>query len=225
MRIITKKLKKGLFNTTVILMLVCMVFAGCVPNTSLPDNGDSVQNEEHTEDNGSINTNQSLEDGFNINKNTSVTSKGFYCAYKSEKNEFEIDDVTLDFYYGGCYYLGAEYKRETTHDFPIFDIYFDEDSEEAVLVKHVEENLVLDKYNVVRIYDENMHIKELEYNFSETFTIPKQLFSKEKGEIYFYILGSNVKLGDKAEQELITSIKIFYKVIDGKVILSNTDFK
>lgn len=227
MRLKTKKLSKGLFNIVVILMASCMVITGCGQNVEEPiedesiDNVEPGNNENVSENMDSENTSSGLESGFDVGGN-SCASTGFYCAYKSEKNEFEIDDVTLEFYYGGWYYpLGAEYLRETTHDFPFFDVYFGEDEGEKVLVKRVEENFILDKYNVIVNFYERKHT----FTFSEPLTIPKQLFSKETGIVYFYITGTNIKNGDKAKTQLITSINIFYKVTDGKVILSNTEFK
>ena len=66
-----------------------------------------------------------LEDGFK--PSNSAEAPSLYCAYRSDKTEFPIDDVTLDFYYGGYYYQGVEYELENTHDIPSFELYFQDD--------------------------------------------------------------------------------------------------
>ena len=229
MKLIKRNSAKMFFGALSILLVICMTFTGCGQNTTPPDNGDGAQNE-NGGNNVSTNEKQGLESGFN-NEDNACASSIFRCAYKSEKNEFEIDDVTLEFFYGGKYILiaegeyiyGAEYIREKCgHDIPTFDVYFKEDGGEKILIKHVEENLISDKYNVdIDPYGNNPP----KYSFSETLTIPEQLFSKESGMIYFMISGTNKWDGDNAKNRAFTWTYIYYKKDNGKVILSNKEFK
>ncbi|MBE7088633.1 MAG: hypothetical protein E7370_03845 [Clostridiales bacterium] len=170
-----------------------------------------------------INAKTGLENGFKPCDGEDETPI-FYCAYRSDKTEFDIDNVTLDFYYGGYYYQGAEFELENAHDFPSFELYFEEDNGNNFFVKRVEENFVSDKYSCEVVYDENWHITEIRYNHSEQITIPSEVFTKENGQIWFEIHSANAN-DIESEVKCITGISIFYQVSNGRVILSNQELK
>lgn len=220
MRIITKKLTNGLFKATVLLMAVCMLFTGCGQNVEEPiDNDKPGNNENVLENEEQDNISLGLENGFKPS-NSAEESPIDFCAYKSDTNEFEIDDVTLDFFFGGEYYMGVEYELSNGRSYPTFDLGFADEDGNNFFVKHIEENFVSDKYSCEVVCDENCDIAEIRYNHSEQITIPSEMFTKENGQIWFVIYGANV---NEIEQEYkcITGICIFYKVLNGKVILSN----
>ena len=54
--------------------------------------------------------------------------------------------------------------------------------------------------------------------------MPKELFDNKTGRIYFGIYGTNVK-APEPKFERITSLGIYYKVSNGKVVLSNDKFE
>ena len=45
-------------------------------------------------------------------------------AYQSDNNEFNIDNVTLTFYYGASYSSGIQLELENGLNIPVFELYF-----------------------------------------------------------------------------------------------------
>ena len=116
MKLTVAKRTRSICRVLLILMIFSLFVTGCGQNIDTnPDN-----------DGGDPNTNvvTVLENGFKPSNDADETPI-FYCAYRSDKTEFNINDVTLDFYYGGYYYQGAEYELENAHDFPSFELLFD----------------------------------------------------------------------------------------------------
>ena len=148
------------------------------------------------------------------------------CAIKGDKIVFDIDDVTLDFYYG-VHYSSDAYKGIMLleqQSFPTFDVLFKDEKGKEYIVKHVEENFVSEKYRVQEIYDENYNVIDTVFNHSETLTVPKEVFIYNHGYFWFEVRGDNKsKVGTK--NQTITGKCIHYKVKDDKVILSNYKFK
>lgn len=166
-----------------------------------------------------------LESGFKPLAGSEETLFNF-CAYKSDTNEFDINDVTLDFYYGGYFYNGIEFALENDQNYPTFDLYFVNDQGDRCLVKHSEENFVSDKYSCEVVFDENGYMKEIKYNHSEQLTIPAELFTKQSGQIWLEIEGVNILETEPENRKdiFITGICIFYKVNNGQIILSSQKF-
>lgn len=149
----------------------------------------------------------------------------FHCAYKSDKMEFDINDVTLDFYYGVHYYESAEYFRENICDIPYFEVVFTTDDHDKFVVKRVEENLISEKYRCEYIRDENLQLIEIKYNYWETLTIPAEIFTEESGVIYFGFRGDDIRVQNPEFRETGGGKAIFYKVKGDKVILSSKRFE
>ena len=158
-----------------------------------------------------------------------ITSNGeeinfFQAAYRSDKTIFDIEDVTLTFYYGGDYDNDIEDIRENIYNIPSFDIYFTDEYGNEILVKTVEENFVSDKYNLDVIYG-NWYRTEFIFNHSESITIPKEMFTEESGVIYFSIKGTNI-LEPNPTYGWIAGEAIFYKKICcDKIFLSGKPFR
>ena len=152
-----------------------------------------------------------LEDGFEGGGRDIVPS--FVCAYKSDRFEFEIDDVTLTFYYGGGFGSDIEKEKRDRFNYPTFELYFVNDEETHILVKRVEENLVSEKYRTWIGRGSKRF-----FNHSEELTIPKELFTKERGMICFYVYGTDVLRNE--EPEIICSIGINYNKENNTIILS-----
>ena len=136
------------------------------------------------------------------------------CEYRSNKTTFDVNNVTLEFYYGICFHGTEEHEREVGLNVPSFDLYFSNQSGEQILIKHVEENFVSDKYRCGYTAD-----SKTTYNHSESITIPKELFTEKSGYINFSGRGINLKEYGQPYQYLF-STRIYYKLRDGKVTLS-----
>lgn len=142
-------------------------------------------------------------------------------AYESDNNEFDITDVTLTFHFGFALPSGIELAL-TGQSYPVYELYFENEEGMSVLVKHVEENLISEKYECKEIFDDNYHIIEILYNHSETLTIPQELFTKESGIIQFCIYSANVR--ENEDFRIISCRDIYYQKEGNKIILSSEDF-
>ena len=243
MKLTATKKERRIYRVLLILMIFSLLVTGCGqdadtdpdndgkdPDTSIgesPDNGngETDTNEGTNPDNGNGETDTSvgavLESGFK--KSDDCETPLFHCAYRSDKTEFDIDDVTLDFYYGGWFTnLGIEYDLQL-YNFPMFDIYFTNDAHDRCFVKRVEENLVSEKYRCKFIDDDDWNATEIIFNHSESITIPREIFTENEGVIYFAIYSKNAN-HTVPEVEWIAGKAIFYKIIGEKVILSNLPF-
>ena len=160
-----------------------------------------------------------LEKGFTVLGGEAPTTN---CAYKSDTRRFDIDNVTLTFYYGAVFSYDIVYELEHgTMDFSEgFDIYFENDNGDKVLVKSIDDNFVSEKYRVTVKYDNNGNNKVYNFCYSEELTIPEGLFTSTSGRIDFYLYGRNMK--DKNnEKTVFCSTSIYYgKISESKVVLS-----
>ena len=252
MKLTAAKKERRIFRVLLILMIFSLLVTGCGqnadtdpdndgkdPDTSIGENPDTSIGESPDNGNGETNTNEGTNpDNGNGETDTNVVAvleSGFkpsddaceiplfYCAYRSDKTEFDIDDVTLDFYYGGWFTnLGIEYDLQL-YNFPMFDIYFTNDAHDRCFVKRVEENLVSEKYRCKFIDDDDWNATEIIFNHSESITIPREIFTENEGVIYFAIYSKNAN-HTVPEVEWIAGKAIFYKIIGEKVILSNLPF-
>lgn len=161
-----------------------------------------------------------LEWGFESNGGAEPSES---CAYMSETNTFDIDNVTLTFYFGADFSSDINQELEFVRNIPEFDVYFaDADRNPIYTIRHSTENFVSEEYRVTWIFDENYNVKEKIYNHSESITIPKELFTEEQGVIRFYVSGININ-EIQPTYKTIVSAYINYDIKDGKVILSPWD--
>ena len=107
------------------------------------------------------------------------------CAYSSEKRVYDVDEVSVEFFYGFANVGSIETVRKS-FDIPCFDLYISNDSGERILIESVQENFISEKYRVTRKLRNGKTIG-YSYNYSETYTIFKELFTNECGIIYFGI--------------------------------------
>ena len=209
--------------TVLIILTLFASVTGCdfVTNFINKDNSNSANNTSDKTD-ADANKKTGLESGFSVSNG--CESSSFYGAYKSDKTEFDIDDVTLDFYYGVDFYGSEEYARETTYNFPSFDLYFvDRKGENKIFIRHVEENFISEKYRCELVYDENWNVTKIKCNYFETLTVPKEMFTKEVGMIYFSVFSANVR-DYPPEYRAIAGAKVFYKMSGNKVILTDNEW-
>lgn len=201
-----------IYKVLLILLIVSMSFTGCMLT----------------------NTSEGLEHGFKFFGigGESCESNPFCCGYKTDRTEFDIDDVKIDLYYG-CYYGDfVESILENAMNIPSFDIYaatWDEENREydnKYLIRHVEENFVSEKYNCEIVCRKFLiwQTTEIIYNHYETIKIPKEAFVNGNGEISILIYGTDIHGGYPTEK-LITGTTLYYSLVDGKATLSNQEFK
>ena len=225
-----KRLKNMLFSAMLLLLAACMLFTGCGQKTTPPDNGDGTQNEdgagnggnnddgnqntEDAENGGEANESQGLESGLGSNGSRPIVDN--YCGYRSDKTEFDIDDVTLEFFFGYPSYASQGDKREIYEDY-FYICFINEADGSEIIVKKVEETLFSEKYEVIMDDDEPYKIER--YNHSEMLTIPKELFINDKGRIKF-----RIKLDGRKNYPYATQLfcyrYVYYKVEGDKVVLS-----
>ena len=133
----------------------------------------------------------------------------YFCAYKSHKKEFDINDVTLTFYYGGSH--GIEDS---------FGLYFENEKGDVYLIKKIE-NHNPDDY---KMEWEGMYERKVFSHF-EVITIPKELFVDDSGYIWFflgreYIIDSNNN-SSKIDTLGGGAIRVDYKKSGDMIILSD----
>ena len=242
MKLTATKKERRIFRVLLILMIFSLLVTGCGqnadtdpdndgkdPDTSIgesPDNGngETDANEGTNPDNGNGETDTSvgavLESGFKPSGSGEPSPDPNFCAYKSDTNEFDIDNVTLDFFFGGHYHSGVEFELTHGRNYPAFDLYFIDEDDNKFFIKHIEENFVSEKYSCEVTHDEHWHITEIKYNHSEKLTIPSEIFTKENGVIWFSIYSIHANDIEQAVR-CITCVKIFYQVIGEKVVLSS----
>lgn len=142
-----------------------------------------------------------------------------FCAFKSETNVFDIDDVTLDVYFGGNFFEGVDTIRENSKSYPSFELYFENDQGKECFVKRIDENFISEKYSCELICDKDWNLIEIKYNYHETLTIPAELFTEEKGMIWFVARGVNTHEPEDGMRNIAGNV-LLYEVKDGKVILT-----
>lgn len=214
------KLVRGIFAALSVLLAFCMLATGCGEKTTPPDNDDNIPNGDgvdNSENNGSTNESQGLESGFDFSdRGCATTSKS--AAYKSEKNEFDIDDVTLEFFFGADYSY-IENQLANGDNYPEFDMYFENGEGDKIHIKHVEENFVSEKYSCEFVYENGKRVGVI-YNYSETLTVPKEIFTTEKGFVNFALYGVNPRT-PRLEYHCIVATRFYYKLLENKVVLSS----
>ena len=154
---------------------------------------------------------EGLEAGFKWREHPDA-SMDYFCAYRSDKREFNIDDVTLTFYYGGLRGL----------DCYAFRLYFENKNGDVYLIKQVT-NHNPDDYKVhcegytrwdsYRVFD-----------FCENITIPKELFVNDSGYIFFCLDVIHVSWQEDTWYNANREI-IYYNVVGNTVELSEKLFE
>ena len=201
-----------------LLLAFCMLFTGCDKVSTFKDDDMEEKSEVGSD------VEQGLKAGFSYeNKGNRPQLHMHKCAYLSDKTEFDIDDVTLEFFWGADLVYDMEYAIYLSDDYPEFDVCFYDEYDQYFIVKHIEEPFVSEKY-LAEVTRENGVVTDIKYNYSEMLTIPKEIFSKDKSYIWFSLKGMNyskINYGEKT----IAAILIYYKKSDGKIILSSKPFE
>lgn len=206
----TKKINK-IYKVVLILLIASISFTGCI----------------------FTNTSTELESGFEFSGNGYANDEmnPFFCGYKTDKTEFDIDDVRIDLYYGVdcCNDSGYLFMRKRIPDFDIYVSYYDEENNEEYvnkhLIRHVEEEYVSRKYDCDVVVNKKflfMYTTKIIYNHHETIQIPKEVFLTEIGRISILIYHTDII---KKEQMDITETAFYYKIIGEKVMVATKPFE
>ncbi len=153
----------------------------------------------------------------------------FFCAYNTDKREFNIDDVTLTFYYGGNYKLSNDGKYYATEELgttcPNFELHFVNENGDRYLIRNIEEDFYSEKYMVT--FNDLLcpiPITKVTFQYSEDITIPSELFVSDSGYIRFcvgtqYPQNPNYFPSNGHNYEF-TSIYVLYEKKGNTIILS-----
>ncbi len=203
-----KKILKSILFIIIPCMLLCSCAADLAPGLDKPNNFPMDPSP------------MGLEVGFYV---MGMPQETGFVAYRSNKNEFDINDVTLDFCFGEN--LDGEHVEDVLkrRSYPEFRICFIDEQGNEFLVREAKEEYISTKYSCYVEYDSRYGSSTVTYDHYETVTVPSEIFSAQSGIIYFKVEGINV-MGDSAEPETLCSRGILYKVVGNKVILSNQFF-
>lgn len=165
-------------------------------------------------------TNTGIESGFRYSNYEPLPSD--FCAYKSDTNEFDINNVSLTFYYGGIFSPNIEHEQKNGRNIPEFDVHlYNVENKTICITTHIDENFISEKYRCSFMTEkEKTDFVEISFSYSEKITIPNELFSENQGEICFSITGLNIN-EINPEEKILTCIYIGYKVVGEKVVLSS----
>lgn len=140
-------------------------------------------------------------------------------AYRSDTNKFDIDNVSLSVSFGGFFCYEFSDSINAYMDVPEFDLFFTNENSECIyLVRHSTENLASKEYNVITGYKGTRR----KFNHSEMVTIPKELFSKQRGLLCLCIAGIDF-METEPEYAILACVYINYTIEKEKVILSHWD--
>ena len=117
-------------------------------------------------------------------------------AVKSDKKVFDIDDVTLDFYYGGIashtYYnsVALYFISGRNNYFTEVAVADYKDIEGCIFIKEMTiGEFESEPFDIeIRWSPKNKDKKyELYFHYVDTLTVPKEVFSEQTGEFYFIL--------------------------------------
>lgn len=151
-----------------------------------------------------------------------------HVGFESEKSVFDIDDVTLTIYYGDIFSSDLQYEKENGWTYEYYELYFENDKKDKVLIRHVDEDFVSEKHRCTYVKEGSL-FNGYAYNCSEEFTVPKELFTEDKGDIFFCVSGWGTPMHKGEPQEdpserIITYGGLCYKKEGNKILLSGSPF-
>ena len=178
------------------LLLVIVLMLLCLVSCSTPDS--SVDGD--TSPNGDEAGAEVKDEGFTTmlgSGDGDIRLSPAYADLVADKTVFDIDNVTVDFYYGFLWYPEIEYHIEEGSIYPYVDMSFEynpvksnkmPDLTQTVSfpLKRVED-IMTEKYRCESVFKDEVELYNTEYNHYETLTIPKELFEKDDGYVFIKI--------------------------------------
>ena len=134
---------------------------------------------------------------------------------KSPTSIFDINDVTLTFYFGQQMSPSLENELENGTNYGCAYLYFENDDVDRSFIRRTEDPLTSETHRAWESWD---GIRT--YRHSEVLTIPAELFNKQIGEVRFEVAAADNKSENK-EPSVVTRVRLFYrKTDDGKIELN-----
>jgi hypothetical protein len=151
-------------------------------------------------------------------------SNPYFVAYRGDKTEFPVDEVTLTFYFGMIdAHLGYGNGDEAEVYIKVFFLTGDRNSWRYTYIKELED-FYREEYTCYmnRINKDTLQII---YNHFEDITVPKELFIYETGRLEFGIVEYIVWVDGVIEPqyETLQAVAIYYKVTGQTVRLSSAE--
>ena len=230
---VKSKQSKMSFCVLCFLMVGCILITGCGQPNGITDNNDKSSEKQDTDlnndssidnndANGSADESTDLEIGFDGAQANGLLSSRGHMACKSDKKEFNIDDVTFEIFYGENW-SSVKLEMDCGEHYKNFDLRVRNNDGDVIVLKLMDEEFVSEKYICEVVYDEHWYITEVKYKHSEFITVPQEIFTKEEGviEIYLWAAASYSTYDTIAYTNVtITSVYLNYKIVEGKVILT-----
>ena len=163
-------------------------------------------------------TNRGIQDGFKFNRmyrSTIIDQPPVACAYKTQKRVFDIDNVTLELYYG----MLSKYNYN--NDYVCAEIYCKNPKGEKIQLQSITETVYSDEYsiNTRKFHKVFYYTVKYDFNHHDSVRIPREIFVGDSG--YFGVV-FGVQEGEK---NYSNSQTIYYRVKGEKVELSTKEFK
>ena len=134
-------------------------------------------------------------DGLSIGFNHEYDTLGIICAVRSNQTEFNIDNVTLDCYYGWYTYSPMHFYKDGIYDPVCIALYYGGINMHDVFddYKNIENMHFLKEISIEEFSTEafNMKMTKQEgktFEQSDSFTIPKELFVKPGGGVSLVVV-------------------------------------
>lgn len=154
----------------------------------------------------------SEEKGINVGFQYENRKGSLITAIKSDKKIFDIDDVTLDFYYGGhtsgysqCNSVALYFSSNGLFDFYVDDY---KNVEGCYFIKEMtRDEFESEPFDIEIRWSPKHKDKKYEayFHYVNTWTIPQELFSEQTGRVTFFIAHIALNEEDDSKYKLIIS--------------------
>lgn len=162
------------------------------------------------------NTNESLESGFIYKNESGKQSPSNFCGYSSSVNEFQIDEVELNFF------IGISESEISTSIFRIekIQIYVENKNLNKKLILTEIVDFQNDTFEFEKLKINNSSYK-INYKYSIKINIPKGLFEDSSGKIEIGFLALSKNDSNAMSMAFQNYDKIYYKNVNDKILLTN----
>lgn len=224
---------KSVLKTILLSLVICFLIMSLI---SCNDKNEQEQNQsDSSEAKSSVDSNESDEGTKNTVALTSVEAglefeqpstdevppqvpTILYCGYKFDSNIYDVNTpIPATIYYG------ADIEEKPTGDesYDPIKIFISNayDEEKYMLVKEMMPCEIMDeKYDLTKKYGKNGFISSISYNYNEKIEIPFSMFTGNGGALHVAIRHYDDNIMSRYG---IDSQIIYYKIQNGKVIISN----